>query len=296
MSDFAIGIDLGGTNIKGVLMKDDGHIIESYQLKTCEDPNGEWKQNVIGVLDHLKSKSPVLIKRVGLSAPGLANSDNSKIAHLPDRLPGLENFLWAEYLQTPTLIINDAHAALMAEHQFGVLQDFQNALLITLGTGVGGGILINGQLHQGMSQMAGHLGHMGLSIHEDETSILGMPGSLEYAIGNYSVHKRSHGRFKNTYELVEAFERGEHWATLLWLESVRKLSLGMVSLINILSPEAIALSGGITMAGNALLKPLSEYLEIFEFKPKDKTTKVFLAKYGEMSGAIGAAAFAMKNI
>jgi len=296
MSNYAIGIDLGGTNIKGVLMKNDGHVIETYQLKTSEDLNGEWKKNVLDVLQYLKSKSPVEITKVGLSAPGLANEDNSNIAHLPDRLPGLEGFIWADYFKTPTLIINDAHSALMAEHQFGVLKTYQNALLITLGTGVGGGVLIDGKLHQGLSQMAGHLGHMGINIHEDQASIFGMPGSLEYAMGNYSVPKRSHGKFKNTFDLVAAYERGEPWATLVWLESVRKLSLGIVSLINILSPEAIAISGGISMAGDSLMRPLKEYIDIFEFRPKNKTTQICMARYGEMSGAIGAAAFAMKRL
>lgn len=296
MSNYAVGIDIGGTNIKGVLMKNDGHVLETYQLKTDEEANGEWKKNVMEVFQYLKSKSPVEITKVGLSAPGLANSDNKSIAHMPDRLLGLEGFIWADYFKSPTLILNDAHAALMAEHQFGILKKYQNALLITLGTGVGGGILINGELHQGLSQMAGHFGHMAINIYEDETSLLGMPGSLEYAIGNYSVLKRSHGKFKNTYDLVAAYERGEPWATLVWLESVRKLSLGMVSLINILSPEAIAISGGISMAGDSLMGPLKEYLDIFEFRPKNKTTHICMARYGEMSGAIGAAAFAMKKL
>ncbi len=95
---------------------------------------------------------------------------------------------------------------MIAEAKYGVIKGYKNAVLLTLGTGVGGGILINGELYQGQSQMAGHFGHISINPNDDELSIVGMPGSLEYAIGNYSIHRKSLGRFASTQELVNAFK------------------------------------------------------------------------------------------
>jgi glucokinase len=287
----AIGIDLGGTNVKGVLMREDGEILKQHYIPTKDDADGKWRENVLEMVNFLKVYCSNSIDVIGLSAPGLANADNKSIAHLPNRLFGLENFIWEEYFGTKTLVLNDAHAALMAEAKFGIMQGYKNAVLLTLGTGVGGGIMINGQLYQGLSQMAGHLGHISLNSNDDERSILGMSGSLEYAIGNCSIERRSLGRFHSTHELVKAYLNNDSFATWLWLDSVRKLAIAIASLINALSPEIIVLAGGITTADDALFKPLYEFIELFEFRPKGKITMIKQAKFADLAGAIGAAAF-----
>jgi glucokinase len=292
----AIGIDLGGTNVKGILMREDGEILKQHYIPTKDDAEGKWRENVLEMVNFLKDFYQKPIDIIGLSAPGLANADNTCIAHLPNRLFGLENFIWEEYFGTKTLVLNDAHAALMAEAKFGIMQGYKHAVLLTLGTGVGGGIMINGQLYQGLSQMAGHLGHISLNANDDELSILGMAGSLEYAIGNCSIERRSMGRFQSTHELVNAYSRGDSFATWLWLDSVRKLAIAIASLINALSPEIIVLAGGITTAGDALFQPLHEFIELFEFRPKGKTTLIKQAKFADLSGAIGAAAFVFGRV
>ncbi len=292
----AIGIDLGGTNIKGILLNEKGEILQQHSIATNDDADGKWQQNVFDMVDHLKSAIAESIDVIGLSCPGLANEQNKCIAHLPNRLAGLENYEWENYFNTTTFVINDAHAALIAEAAFGEIQGYKNAILLTLGTGVGGGILINGELYQGQSQMAGHFGHASISSCDDELSILGMPGSLEYAIGNYSVGRRSLGRFKTTLELVKAYEQNDSFATWLWLDLIRKLALSMASFANTLSPEIIVLAGGITQAGDSLLNPLKQFMNIYEFKPNNKSTAIKVAKFSDMSGAIGAAAFAFKKM
>lgn len=292
----AIGIDLGGTNVKGILMREDGEILKQHYIPTKDDAEGKWRENVLEMVNFLKDFHQKPIDLIGLSAPGLANADNKCIAHLPNRLFGLENFIWEEYFGTKTLVLNDAHAALMAEAKFGIMQGYKHAVLLTLGTGVGGGIMINGQLYQGLSQMAGHLGHISLNTNDDELSILGMPGSLEYAIGNCSIVRRSMGRFQSTHELVKACLNNDSFAIWLWLDSVRKLAIAIASLVNALSPEIVVLAGGITTAGDALFKPLSEFIELFEFRPKGKTTLIKQAKFADLSGAIGAAAFVFDKV
>jgi glucokinase len=210
-------------------------------------------------------------------------------------LPGLENFVWEEYLGLPTFVINDAHSALMAEASFGAAQAYKNVVLLTLGTGVGGGLLLHGELYQGLSQMAGHLGHITVNAHDDECSIVGLPGSLEYAIGNYSIERRSRGRYKSTWELVEAHRIGETFATYVWLSSIKALAVGLCSIVNTFSPECIVLAGGITLADDALFEPLRTFMEVYEWRPGGKSTPIVQAYFGDMAGAIGAAGYAMKK-
>ena len=145
-------------------------------------------------------------------------------------------------------------------------------------------------------KMAGHFGHISINPHDDELSIIGTPGSLEYAIGNYSIKRRSMGRFDSTYDLLKAYLENDTFATWVWLDSVRKLALTIASLSNSLSPEIVVLAGGITKAEDALFKPLKEFVDVFEFRPKGKKTLIKQATFNDLSGAVGAAAFALSKI
>ncbi|MCW3114813.1 MAG: hypothetical protein JWR18_3209, partial [Segetibacter sp.] len=247
----AIGIDLGGTYVKGILLSQQGEVLHQHFIPTNDDADGKWRDNVLEMVNHLRSLHSKQIDVIGLSCPGLANEQNTCISYMPNRLPGLENFNWEEYFGTKTFVLNDAHAALLAEAKFGAIKGYKNAVLLTLGTGVGGGILINGELYQGLQQMAGHFGHTCINPGDDELSIVGMPGSLEYAIGNYSIKRRSLGRYQATHELVKAYQQNEPFGTWLWLDMVRKLALTIASFANSLSPEIVVLAGGITQAGEA---------------------------------------------
>lgn len=290
-----IGIDLGGTNIKGVLVDASGGVLKQHYIPTQDDADGLWRENVREMARYFQNFWQAPIAGIGLSAPGLPDVDNRCIAFMPNRLPGLVDFVWSDYLGMPTAVINDAHSALMAEATFGVAKGHRNVVLVTLGTGVGGGLFINGELYQGLSQMAGHIGHMTVNAHDDECSIVGAPGSLEYAIGNYSVERRSRGRYTSTWELVEANRKGEPFATYLWLASVKALAVGLSSLINTFSPDCIVLAGGITLADDALFGPLSAFMNVYEWRPGGKTTPILQAHFGDMAGAIGAAGFAMRR-
>ncbi|WP_075351627.1 ROK family protein [Algoriphagus marinus] len=291
----AIGIDLGGTNIKGVLIDEQGKILHQTRKATVGEEDGVWQQNVKALYQEIQNFDPDSQIQVGLSAPGLANETNSCINFLPNRLPGLEQLDWSTFLGKETYVLNDAHAALVAEASFGVMRGMKNAILLTLGTGVGGGLLLDGKLYQGLAQMAGHIGHSAIQSGMDDLSILGIPGSLEYAIGNYSIAKRSQGTYQSTYELLEAYQRGETFAKWMWLDMMRTLSLAICSLANIFSPEAVVLSGGLTHAGDSLFVPLQDFVDRYEFRPNGKQTKIIKAQFEDFSGAIGAAAFALKK-
>ena len=293
----AIGIDLGATNIKGVLVNRDGLVLQQENCAThAQEQNDHvWKETVAKVVDTLKQNSNDSIDAIGLSAPGIPNETHTCISYMPGRLQGLENFIWSDFLQGDVKIINDANAALLAEAYFGAGKDHRNMVMLTLGTGIGGGILINGSLYQGFGQMAGHLGHITVDAYDKDQDITGIPGSLEDAIGDATIAKRSYGRFSSTKALVEAYQAGNTLATYLWLDAVRKLAIGLSSIINALSPEMIILGGGMVKADQALLQPLSNFMDIYEWRPGGKQTTIAIAHYQDFAGAIGAAVFALKH-
>lgn len=295
MSRSAIGIDLGCTNIKAVLIDEGGAVLHQAREETQEQDDRHWKEAVRRIIAEFKTRSGGAIDAVGLCAPGLANSGNDCIACMPGRLPGLENFNWSEFTREKIFVLNDAHAALTAEASFGAGRGLRHAILITLGSGVGGGILIDGLLYQGMSQMAGHFGHTTVDSGSQGRDVTNMPGSIEDAIGNITIEHRSHGRYKTTFDLIEGYRNGETFATWLWLDSVRKLAISIASSVNLISPEAVIIGGGIAQAGDALMEPLEKFLELYEWRPGGKRTPVKPAQFSDMAGAIGAAGFALSK-
>jgi glucokinase len=293
-----IGIDLGGTWIKAVLMNPAGDIIFQEYHPTHDDESGtnNWKRAIFDTVKELKEKSgETPISSIGLSAPGLPNDHNTCIAYMPGRLQGLEYFDWSKYLGQTVHVLNDAQAATMAEVHFGAAKGIKNAILLTLGTGVGGGLVLNGKIHQGLFQKAGHFGHITVD-NQGDRDITNVPGSLEDCIGNATIEKRSFGRYKTTYELIEAYHQNDPVASWLWLDSVRKLAIGICSLINTLSPEIVILGGGIAQAEEGLYKALSEFMELYEWRPGGHATPIVQAHFGDMAGAIGAASFALSKI
>jgi glucokinase len=294
MSANAIGIDLGGTRIKAVAIDNQGNTLHQHYHPTNDGDDTIWKNAIFAAVQQMQDKLQNDHTVVGISAPGLPNANNSAIAYMPGRLKGLENFVWSDFLKTGTFVLNDAISALMAEARFGAAKDKKNVVMLTLGTGVGGAILIDGKPYQGAFNKAGHIGHMVIDS-EGETDIIGMPGSLEDAIGNCSIEKRTSGKYKSTGELLEAFRKGDRIAGDVWLTSVRKLAIGIASLTNILSPEMIILGGGITEAGKDLFEPLAEFMGQYEWRTGGNHTEIVKAQYGDLAGAVGAACFALEN-
>jgi glucokinase len=293
MTRIAIGIDLGCTNIKAVVVDENGTVMFEERRETREPDDRHWKEMVSQLVGDFKKKA--MISCVGLCAPGLADSDNTCISVMPGRLPGLENFSWSDFIREKIFVLNDAHAALTAESYFGAAKGLKHAILLTLGTGVGGGILIDGKLYQGLSQMAGHFGHSTVESNSHALDVTNMPGSIEDAIGNLTIAHRSHGKFSTTFQLIEAYRSGDPFATWLWLSSVRKLAIMIASAINILSPEVVIVGGGIAQANDSLMKPLQSFLDLYEWRPGGKKTDLRLAKFSDLAGAIGAAGFALSK-
>jgi glucokinase len=292
---FAIGIDLGGTRIKGIAVNAEGRELHKLYMPTYDDNNALWKKAVAQTVDELLQRVNGDNSVIGISAPGLPSDDHTAIIYMPGRMQGLENFTWKEFLQRPTYVLNDAVAALLAETTFGSAKNKKHVVMLTLGTGVGGAILVDGKPYLGAFNKAGHIGHMVID-DEGDCDVTGMPGSLEECIGNCTIEKRSMGKFSSTQDMLTAYKRGDSFAKEVWLKSVRQLAIGLASITNILSPELIVLGGGIAEAGDVLFEPLNEYMSEFEWRTGGHKAEIVKAVYGDFAGSVGAASFAMNKV
>jgi glucokinase len=282
-----IGIDIGGTQIKAGTFSSDGAMLAQWTRETGDRPTAgvpAFAETVRQMLREIDAPDTC----VGIAAPGVVAKDGRSIAYQPGKMHGIEGFDWGAFLEREVPVLNDAHAALLGEVWQGAAAGAKDAILLTLGTGVGGAILSDGRLLKGSFGRAGHLGHV--SVTESvERSIFGTPGSLEAAIGNYTVGIRSKGRFSSTRELVEAHRAGDAEATAVWEESLRILARAITSFINILDPELVIIGGGITRAGPILFEPLAIYLDEIEWRPAGRQVGIVPAALGEWAGAYGAA-------
>ena len=279
----AIGIDLGGTNIKAALV--DTQTAETLATMSKPTRDGEFEGStprfaitVREIVEAFEARVGQKLS-VGLSAPGLANPNGTCIDWMPGRMHGLEKFVWADFLQRPCHVLNDAHAALLGEVWAGAAKGTQDAFMLTLGTGVGGAIWSGGRLLKGKIGRAGHLGHISTDANA-ACDLFGTPGSLEAAIGNQTIHLRGEGRYATTLDLLAAYAAGDVHAERAWLESVRHLAAAIASLIN---------GGGIAVgAGERLFNPLQRMLDGFEWRPGGQQARIVPAALGESAGCLGA--------
>jgi glucokinase len=294
--NYAIGLDLGGTNVKGLAVSTHGKVLAEEKRPTLDDGTQAWTRNVRRVLDNLQKALRHKPQFIGLAAPGLAARDQRSIAFMPERLSGLENLNWQRFFGVAHAVpvLNDAQAALLGEVWRGAAKGCQNAVLLTLGTGVGGAAMVDGHPLRGHIGRAGHFGHLSLDP-EGPPDITGTPGSLEDLIGDATLLKRSGGRFTSTRDLVAASRRGDSEARGIWLSSVRALAAGITSLINALDPEVVILGGGIVQAGTALFRPLEKFLDDFEWRPGGVKARIVRARLGDRAGTFGAAWNAMQS-
>ena len=290
---YAIGIDIGVTNVKCVVISDAGEILLRDQTATHAEKS-DWPEGVKKYLAQVE-KGRGEAQWLGIAAPGLAAPGGSCISWMQGRLGEVEGLKWTEFLgrKWAVPVLNDAQAALLGEVWKGSAAGAKNAILLTLGTGVGGAMMVDGRILKGRIGRAGHIGHMSLDVDGVE-DIARTPGSLESLIGNYTIRERSGGRFESTHDLVAAAQRGDQKARQVWERSVLQLGCAIVSMINIADPEVVIIGGGIATAGPALFDPLNRVLDKCEWRPHGHRAKIVAATLGEYAGAIGAAFNAMQ--
>lgn len=305
-----IGIDLGGTSIKAGVVDAKGAIIASGERPTLA---GRAYQDIIGDIAGLCADVAAAagislcdIPAIGAGLPGVVDRRNGKVY--------LTNLFWEgvpfeesfrQYIDKPVFLTNDANAAGFAEAKIGVSRDTEASVFLTLGTGVGGGVILGGKIYEGAHGVGGELGHMivragGRSCNcgnsgclERYTSSQGLIAQARELMGEYpssAIVSLCGGDSKNlTPKIIfDAAKSGDELAGRLFGEFVSYLALGIVSYINILDPEMFVIGGGISKAGSFLLDAVrAEVAKAVLFKALPYG-RIELASLGNDAGIIGA--------
>lgn len=301
-----LGIDIGGTKLAGAAVDERGTRFAETEHPTQKEA---VFQSVAEVIEKLLAEFPEATG-IGLAVAGFVENDSDKISfapNLPKIEPDLRNRV-AERFGLPTIAENDANSAAWAESRFGAGMGAKNMLMLTIGTGIGGGIVIDDKLYRGSRGYAAEFGHMVASVNGDPCPC-GQKGCLEAmasgtALGRIAresasehpdseVLKLADGRAENiTGAMVgEAARNGDEFALGLFRTTGRFLGLGLAGLAHAFDPQLIVLGGGVAETGEAFLKPAAEQLAE-RFQGLVPPPAIVPAKLGNEAGVVGAAALA----
>lgn len=311
---YYLGIDLGGMSIKAGICNDEGKIIAK---KTCETVRNEDGDRILDdmaklCLDILKENGLSVsdIEYAGIASPGSADSEKGVIIYAAT-LPFL-NYPIAEKLKEKTgikkvYIDNDANAAAKGEAIYGAAKGYTDSLFITIGTGVGGGIIIDGKIYSGFNFSGAELGHT-VIVKDGVQCPCGRKGCLEcYASASGLIMLTKNQMLKDRDSLMwqecqgdiekvngktsfDAMRKGDKSASAVVSEYISYLACGITNFINIFQPEVLSIGGGISKEGETLLKPLREIVEKEQYSRHcDKKTLIKTAELGNDAGIIGAA-------
>ena len=313
----AVGVDLGGTKIHTVVATPEGEVLAEDRRPTLasEGPDAVLGRLIASIRRSLAGAGPPSrqIAGVGISSPGPCDPKRGVVTNAPN-LPGWHEIpivrIVSEQLGVPALLENDANAACYGEYRFGAGRGFQHILYVTLGTGIGGGIIIDGKIYEGASGAAGEVGH--IIIDQDGPPCnCGGRGCLEAlasgpAIARAAEAAVSAGRSPAlaqlaasaslTPELVlQAAEGGDAVAREVIERAGTQLGLGLISLLNCFDPQALILGGGLLGLGNLYLGPALRLARERAFTQIVADVTISMATLGERAGALGAAALVMEN-
>ena len=293
---YAIGVDLGATNIKTLAVGVEGAVLLDRSDETDDGPEMRWAANLRDAVTGIETAMGATAEWVGVCSPGLIYPDERAVSWMVDRMESTVDFEWREFLDRDHFVpvLNDGQAALLGEVWQGAAKGARNVVALTLGTGVGGAVLVEGNLLKGHIGRAGQLGHIGVDAH-GHADLCNMPGGLDDLLGNATVSRRSGGRFADTTELVRAYQAGDRAAAELWLETIHYLACGIASLINTVDPEIVVIGGGIASAGESLFGPLDAAMARVEWRPNGYRVPIAPARLGAHAGALGAAWNAMRR-
>ncbi|HSA06540.1 MAG TPA: ROK family protein [Candidatus Gastranaerophilales bacterium] len=307
-----IGIDIGGTKINFACVQRENIISEVISCKTPDTAEEILNSLCRGIFDLIEKYDA---KGIGIATAGTVDLENSKVTGSTGNLPkGYEKLelkkVFTENFKLPVLIENDANAAAFAEFKAGNAKGHLNTLTVTLGTGIGGGIIVDGKLLKGKTGAAAEVGHIPMTYEKLRKCSCGSWDCWEaYASGTgYAINakeiaqkippEKRQGILKNkviseltTYDVIEGLKNNDFFSIKVHDVWEEYLSMGFASLINIFEPESIVLSGGMAKAVNyeALNSKIKERIVIAE-------TKLIPAQFENNAGIIGAALLLLEKL
>ena len=312
-----IGIDLGGTNIAAGLVMADGKIIAKDSVPTL--PQRGWKYVVNDMADLTKRITADAgyemsdVKAIGIGSPGTIDTDNGVVVFAANI--GMEKTPVAaelgKYLGIPIHMENDANAAAYGEYKV-CGHDIDNFVFITLGTGVGGGIIIDRKIYRGFNSAGGEIGHTTL-ISGGEECTCGRRGCYEAYASVTALRRQTQKKAQEVQDSAmndwiqkyggvsgrTAFEcaaMGDSAAKEVRDKYIEYVAEGIVNVVNIFQPELVAIGGGISKEGDVILGPLRRHVDKYDFNKFMPKTEIQIAKLFNDAGIIGAALAAKDSI
>lgn len=305
-----IGIDVGGTTIKAALIDKEGKL---YGEDSVPTGNGEQIVEGIAVLCNrfIAKANGEQIVGVGIGCPGLIDAENGTVVFAGNLR--LKNFplvsMVKEKVNLPIRITNDANAAALGEAKFGAGKDYHDSVLVTLGTGVGGGVVINGKLFEGNKSAGAEIGHMVIERGGNRCTC-GRRGCWEAYSSATALIKRTKWAMEedvssamwqtytsDTCDGKTAFDYAETdiaaSEVVEWY--IKYLACGLINIANIFRPEVIMLGGGISNQGENLTVPLQSMMDREAFGSFYAPVKIKIAALGSAAGAYGAAALFIED-
>lgn len=287
------GIDLGGTAIKLGCFDEAGHCLQSRSIPT---PQPSTPDAVVSAMaEAIAQMDPDRhCVAIGVGTPGPADA-TGRVAQVAINLAGWKNVPLADWLEAkcdrPTVIANDANCAGLGESWLGAGQPFQDLILLTLGTGVGGAVVLNGELFVGRQGTAGELGLITLDPNGPECNS-GNRGSLEQHISVQAI-RRETGLEPD--ELGRRADAGDTDAIAFWTRYGEQLGAGLASLIYVLTPEAIIIGGGVSASASHFVPTAIAAIERRVLPSSRQGLQLLTAKLGNQAGMVGAAKLAWQQ-
>ncbi len=309
MSSFVIGVDLGGTNIKVGLVSEEGRVVGRRSVSTGSDggPRAVAARICKAAREcvELARADQADLRGVGVGSPGTIDLAAGVVEFSPN-LDGWRNIplraLIQDDLGLPCVLDNDANVAALAEQWVGAGRGAESLVLLTLGTGIGGGIVLDGRIWHGANGVAGEIGHMCIEpegrpcpcgnrgCFERYASATGMVLSLREAVASGAETPLA-ARLEcvTARDVSEAAAEGDAVAAQVLERTARYLGVGVSNLMHILNPRVFAFSGGVTAAGDRLMSPLMDEMAKRTLEASRRNVRVCFAELPHDAGIIGAA-------
>ena len=315
---YAVGVDFGGTSVKMALVNDQGQLVEREQFATRQAATQPaWIEAVAEAVDRMLTKRGLhlsALSGIGVGVPGFVDFNRGFIHDLTN-VPGWTAVPLAAKLKRrlglPAFVDNDANLMALGEVAFGGGKNLQQAVFLTLGTGVGGGLVLDGKLYRGAFSMAGELGH--ISIERNGIVSPQGRGGLEQYIGNrrivdYTLAQLAAERTTTLLQLCDgdrgqltpeliarAAKQGDQLSLEIFDYVADCLATALASVTYLLQPEAFIIGGGVAQSGAILFTPLRKHLRARLSPYFARLIKVLPAKLGNDAGALGGAALALQS-
>ncbi|MBI4444632.1 MAG: ROK family protein [Acidobacteria bacterium] len=305
------GIDLGGTSITVGLVDSQGELLAQDNFPT------DVARGATAIIDKMADRLQLLcgpggerfsdIASIGVGSPGPLDLKTGTVVFTPNlRWTNVPlKALLEERLRKPVIVDNDAVAATFGEWWVGAGRPYEDIVGLTLGTGVGGGIILGGRIHHGFQGVAGHIGHM-VIVANGRPCHCGNQGCLEAYVSATAISARGEEALKagaasvlhhvekplTSKKIFQSALQGDAFARRLFDETAWFLAIGINNVLNILNPQAVVIAGAVANAGELLFRPLREHLAKIAFPQVGAETRVLPGKMGEFSGVVGAAGMA----